>query len=98
MPLKQSPNGPSLFVTVGLAFSDINWLSVVSVSMVAGIYSLLMSIAGLPEVGTDGVLQIDTSHSETDIYRFAMNTPLSDLSAKKKVTLAIDSTADLTET
>ena len=37
-------------LTVGQAFIEINWLNVLSVSGVAGIISLLTSIAGLPEV------------------------------------------------
>ena len=37
-------------ITVGMAIQDINWLVVASVSAVAGIYSLLTSIAGIPEV------------------------------------------------
>ena len=38
-------------ITVGMAADEINWMYVGSVSCVAGIYSLLTSIAGLPEVG-----------------------------------------------
>lgn len=38
------------FITVGLAINDINWINVLSVSAVALIYSVLTSIAGLPEV------------------------------------------------
>lgn len=37
-------------ITVGQAFIDINWINVLSVSGVACIYSLLTSLAGLPEV------------------------------------------------
>ena len=36
--------------TVGLALEEIQWPYVASVSVVAGIYSLLTSVAGLPEV------------------------------------------------
>ena len=38
--------------TVGLAVEEVAWMNVASVSVVAGIYSLITSIAGLPEVET----------------------------------------------
>lgn len=38
------------FVTVGAVLSDINWAVVGSTALVAGFYSILTSIAGLPEV------------------------------------------------
>lgn len=37
-------------LTVGLAFTEVNWLHVASVSLVAGVISILISIKGLPEV------------------------------------------------
>lgn len=39
-------------VSVGTVMSDINWIQVGSASLLAGILSLLTSIAGLPEVDT----------------------------------------------
>lgn len=39
----------SLF-SVGQILSDVDWVLVVSASIVAGIYSLLTSLAGLPEL------------------------------------------------
>ena len=39
----------SLF-SVGQVFSEVDWALVVSASLVAGIYSLLTSVAGLPEL------------------------------------------------
>lgn len=36
--------------TVGQAVIDVNWINVISVSTVAGIISLLTSVAGLPEI------------------------------------------------
>lgn len=37
-------------IAVGAALEDIAWLKVASVSVLAGILSLLTSVAGLPEV------------------------------------------------
>lgn len=37
-------------ISVGTLMSDINWLQVLSASILAGILSVLTSIAGLPEV------------------------------------------------
>lgn len=37
-------------LTVGQAVMDVNWVNVLSVSVVAGIISILTSVAGLPEV------------------------------------------------
>ena len=39
-------------ISVGTAMSDINWIQVGSASLLAGILSLLTSIAGLPELNT----------------------------------------------
>lgn len=40
-------------ITVGQAVMEVNWLNVISVSAVAGMLSLLTSVAGLPEVDDD---------------------------------------------
>jgi hypothetical protein len=40
-------------LTVGQAFIEVNWVNVLSVSVTAGIISMLTSIAGLPEVETE---------------------------------------------
>lgn len=40
-------------LTVGQAVIDVNWVNVLSVSVVAGIISVLTSITGIPEVTSD---------------------------------------------
>ena len=37
-------------ITVGAAMSEVDWVAVASVSAVAGILSILTSVAGLPEL------------------------------------------------
>ena len=37
-------------IGVSVAMSDVNWLAVASASLLAGILSLLTSLAGLPEI------------------------------------------------
>lgn len=44
-------------LTVGQAVFEINWLNVASVSITAGIMSLLTSLAGIPEVGKGGKIK-----------------------------------------
>jgi hypothetical protein len=41
--------------TIGTSvlLSDVNWLSVVSASLLSGIISILMSLSGLPEVDNE---------------------------------------------
>lgn len=40
-------------VTVGLGITEVDWVHIVSVSVVAGVASLLTSVAGIPEVEGD---------------------------------------------
>lgn len=37
-------------ISVGTVMSDIDWMVVGSASLVAGVYSMLTSVAGLPEL------------------------------------------------
>lgn len=39
--------------TVGAAMNEIDWINIVSVGVVAGAYSLITSLAGLPEIKQD---------------------------------------------
>ena len=41
-------------ITVGMAAEEVKWPYVGSVALVAGIYSILTSVAGLPEVEMEG--------------------------------------------
>jgi len=49
-------------LAVGMAISDVDWKKLVSVSLVAGLVSILTSIAtGLPEATTNGELLINNN-------------------------------------
>ena len=37
-------------LTVGQYFTDVDWIGILSISAVAGVISILTSLAGLPEV------------------------------------------------
>ena len=48
-------------ITVGAAFQDIDWIRIISVSAVAGIYCILTSVVfGLPEGTINGTLKLNT--------------------------------------
>lgn len=89
-------------LTIGAAISEINWVNVFSVAFVAGVYSLLTSLATtLPEVGSvthepDGILEIDLKGDITK-YRFNMNSEFADLVKKETVVLAVNPNADLSQ-
>lgn len=44
-------------IGTAVAMGDVNWLFVASTSALAGILSLLMSVAGLPELKNDDEVQ-----------------------------------------
>lgn len=47
--------------------------------------------------GTDGILQIDSSNPEKDIYRLVLNDEVADLSKKKTVTFKVDNNVNLSQ-
>lgn len=52
-------------LTVGMAISDVDWIKLISISVVAGIISILTSFAtGLPEATTEGELIVDTKSDD----------------------------------
>lgn len=56
--------------TIGTAMviSDVDWISVVSASLLAGLLSLLTSLAGLPEVEDEEVaISIEMPDDETEV-------------------------------
>jgi len=76
-------------ITVGAAFDDIVWLRVLEVGVVAALLSLLTSIKGLPEVGSDGQLVVNTTSLTTDVYKLELNDSLESLAEKSVVKLKV---------
>lgn len=49
-------------LAVGMTIQEVDWLQLISISIVAGVISILTSFAtGLPEVTTDGELVVNTN-------------------------------------
>lgn len=46
-------------ITVGQAVLDVNWLNVLSVSAVAGLYSILTTIANIPTSKEASLIEVD---------------------------------------
>ena len=44
-------------ITVGTVLSEVDWVMIASAAVVAGVYSLLTSLAGLPELDSGGVAE-----------------------------------------
>ena len=71
-------------ITVGQALSDINWITILSISVVAGICSILTSIiTGLPEVESDGELVIEKNEDDLPVVKLK----ITDFKDGMKVTL-----------
>jgi hypothetical protein len=85
-------------LTIGAAMNEINWWNVLSVAFVAGIYSVLTSLATtLPEVATDGKLLVETT-DEKDIYRLELtDTSLNALSGKTQIVLKVEPATGLSQ-
>lgn len=55
-------------LTVGMAMEDVNWMQLISISLVAGIISMLTSFAtGLPEASTSGEIIVNTNIDDDNV-------------------------------
>ena len=82
-------------ITIGMTVGEVDWKTAASVSVVAGVYSLLTSLKGLPETPTDGKLLIDTSWEEKDLYRFEIDRDIFSFRDQEKIVLKVVPNATL---
>lgn len=85
-------------ITVGKAIEEFDWVRIASVGVVAFVYSIITSLAGLPEVGNEedgGTLLIDTTDPDVNRYLLQYNMELEDLATKKRVTFKVNPNANL---
>lgn len=83
------------FITIGMAFSEVDWMMVLSVSGVSMIYSILTSmVTGLPESTYDGKLLVD-DHGETTKWLLQVDTPVEDVNNMKSIRLKVEPEAVL---
>lgn len=54
-------------ITIGVALSEINWSYLASTALVSAIYSILTSLAGLPEVELEKEVEAAESNQEVRI-------------------------------
>lgn len=79
------------FITIGMAISEIDWKHVLSVSVVAAIYSILKSIVvGVPETKTNGTLMISANEDGVPQWFFNASTPLEEISNSSVIRMKID--------
>lgn len=83
-------------ITIGKMISEIDWKAVVSVAIVAALYSFLTSVVtGLPESSTDGTLYIQ----DGDVTRmvFQVETEPEEWKEKSSVRLRVDTSGRIPE-
>lgn len=83
-------------LTIGKGLTDFDWIQILSVAVVAGIYSILSCIVfGVPEAESDGVLMVD-SNGEKQKWLFSVSdSVIDDITNKKSIRLTIDPNANL---
>ena len=83
-------------LTVGAAISDVDWLKLLSISVIAAIISILTSFAtGLPEATTDGDAILTTENEEGSVVmgikldKQMSEDYLNELKSRKTLTLRV---------
>lgn len=82
------------YLTVGLSIREVDWIGMISVSCVAGLYSLFTNIISPPpESAEDGEIIIHPEDDELGTVEFSQT--VAELAKKKKVILSV--TTDFNE-
>ena len=73
------------------AMGDVNWMMVLSASLLAAILSLLTSVAGLPEVDkdSDGTIVVNSDDPTKDVYTLQYDGDINEIADKKSVTFTV---------
>lgn len=75
---------------IGQAFYEVNWVQVLSVALLAAVISLLTSVKGLPELTTDGDLNIKVSAKTGKVtYDLGLNDEIEKLAEKSIVSFKV---------
>lgn len=83
-------------LTIGKGLTDFDWLQILSVSAVAGVYTILSCIVfGVPEAESDGVLMVDSQGEKQKWLFNVSDTVIDNITSKKSIRLTIDPNANL---
>lgn len=83
-------------LTIGKGLTDFDWLQILSVSAVAGIYTILSCIVfGVPEAESDGVLMVDNKGDKQKWLFSVSDAVIDSIAEKKSIRLKIDPNANL---
>jgi len=83
-------------LTIGKGLTDFDWLQILSVAAVAGVYTILSCIVfGVPEAESDGVLMVDSQGEKQKWLFNVSDTVIDNITSKKSIRLTIDPNANL---
>lgn len=78
-------------IVVGVGFEDVNWIRIISVSLVAFIASVLTNLGGTPESTADGCIRYTTDKDGNPIAEIKANQKFEELymSGKEFITMRV---------
>ena len=83
----------ALFTSIFI--ESVSLTAALSIAIVAGVTSIIVSMFSLPEIHTDGTLLIDTRNDTKDIYRLELRDDCESLSDKSIIRFDVDVSANL---